>query len=490
MRFTLKQPAATLILMGAAFALSACSTLGGVGERIGDLNPFGGDEDPNALQGDIPDASERLTILSLADQLTLADDAAAVQITLPAAYTNIDWPQAGGNAQHAMQHTEIGGSLDRVWSRSIGKGTSAKGRIVAAPVIANNVIYAIDANNRVSAMDANTGARIWDYKIEVQAVGKTRTGGTSLEEKIRRPFGLFGDSGGEDTEAIGGGLAYQGGHIYVASGFGYMLKLDAATGSEIWRKQTRTPLHSAPAVADGRVFSVSDDNEIFAFDAASGNVLWTYQGIIETARMLTSPSPAVVDDVVLAPFASGELVALRAQNGGVLWQDALSASGKLTPLSSLNDIAAGPVVADGYVFASAQSGNISAFDLRTGQRIWSQPAGALGFPWVAGEFLYIVTTDGEVVALSRNDGKVLWITQLEQYENEKKKKDRISWNGPIVASGRVITFGSNGQAAELNPLTGEIIRSFKVGDAVYVNPIIANQTIYVLTDEADLIALR
>ena len=94
------------------------------------------------------------------------------------------------------------------------------------------------------------------------------------------------------------------------------------------------------------------------------------------------------------------------------------------------------------------------------------------------------------MALSRADGKVLWMTQLAQYENEKKKKKRISWNGPVLASGRLVTFGSNGQAAELNPVTGEIIRSFKVGDAVYVNPIIANQTVYVLTDDADLIALR
>jgi len=67
--------------------------------------------------------------------------------------------------------------------------------------------------------------------------------------------------------------------------------------------------------------AVSDDNEIFAINSDTGDVLWTYQAIIETARMLTSPSPAIVDDVVIAPFSSGEIVALKAQNGGVLWQD-------------------------------------------------------------------------------------------------------------------------------------------------------------------------
>jgi len=38
-------------------------------------------------------------------------------------------------------------------------------------------------------------------------------------------------------------------------------------------------------------------------NAATGDVIWTYQGIVETARMLTAPAPAVVDEVVIAPGA-------------------------------------------------------------------------------------------------------------------------------------------------------------------------------------------
>ena len=81
-----------------------------------------------------------------------------------------------------------------------------------------------------------------------------------------------------------------------------------------------------PPTCGQSVLTYADDNELFAFDADTGEVLWTYQGIIESARMLTAPSPAVIDDTVIAPFASGELVALRVQNGGVLWQDALSSA--------------------------------------------------------------------------------------------------------------------------------------------------------------------
>ncbi len=470
------------VLIASAVLLSACATVTRVTDAI---NPFGGNND----QADITTDPERISILSLDAKLEIAGTMLPSEIVLPPLYTNPDWPQSGGYPSHAVPRTNAPGNLSRLWQRKIGKGSFRKGRIVASPIMAEGRVYTMDAANRVIALDAETGSKLWNYKITVTSKGRTRQGGTSVLERFKDPLS-FSDRGGKDKEAVGGGVAYVDGRVYVTSGYGVVVALDAINGSEIWRVRTRTPMHSAPTVAGGRLFAVSDDNELFAFDTANGNVLWTYQAIIETARMLTSPSPAVVDDVVLAPFASGEIVALKAQNGGVLWQEALSATGNLTPLATLNDIASGPVVADGYVLVTTQSGTFSAFDLRTGQQVWSQPAGSLGYPMVAGDFVYTVTTEGEVVAMSKADGTVIWITQLQTFKNVKKRKKRISWSGPIMAGDRLLMMSSRGQAALVNPYTGDIIRTFKLGGDVYVAPIIANNTVYYITDDAKLVALR
>ena len=481
-----------LFVSALALTLSGCSTLGGVGDRLSNLNPFSdNDGSPDESQGDIPEQSERITILSLSDELEVGSNLTPGDINLPQAYTNANWPQPGGNPAHAMGVTAARADIARAWRTGIGKGSSKKGRIVATPIVANGVVYALNASNTVTAVDANDGAKYWSYTTEVELGKATRSRATGFVDRLSNPRGFFGGNrSGVDRESWGGGVAYDGGRVYVSSGYGVLTALDARTGEVVWDRQIETPLHSAPTVADGRVFAITDDNEIFAFNADDGEVLWTYQGIIETARMLTSPSAAVVDDVVIAPFASGELVALRAQNGTVLWQDALSSAGKLTPLSSLNDISAGPAVADGYVVATAQSGAMSAFDLRTGQRVWNQPAGALGYPLMAGDFIYTVTTDAQMACLSRADGKVVWLTQLDTYEKPKKKKGKISWVGPVFTGDRLFSASSHGQAVEVDPRTGAILRSYKVGDPVFVQPIVANQTVYLLNDDADLIALR
>lgn len=471
--------------------LSACSTLEGVGDRISDLNPFGSEDGkPDASQGDIPDQSERITIISLEDELTVGDKLTPADVLLPAPSPKANWAQGGGGPTHAIGHLAANGNLDVAWRKGVGKGNSAKGWVASPPVISNGVIYAMDSTQSVTAVRAGSGDKLWTQKITVKEREATRTRDTRISEQLRTGFSLFRDRSGVDRQAVGGGVAVDGNVVYVASGYGRMIALDANSGSEIWRTATDVPLHSAPTISDGRVFAITDDNEVFAFDARSGDVLWTYQGIIETARMLTAPSVAAVDDVVLVPFSSGELVALRAQNGTVLWQDALTATGQLTPLSTLNDIGAGPVVGDGYVIASSQSGATTAFDLRSGQRIWNQPAGSLGYPLMVGDFVYVVTTDAQVVCMSRADGSVVWISQLQTYVKPKKQKERISWAGPLLVSGKLFVVGTNGEAVLLNPQSGDIQRSYDIGKPVFAQPVFADGTIYLLNEDADIVALR
>lgn len=480
----------TILALSAALLLSACSTLGAVGDAVGSINPFDKSEaEKKAEQGDVAGESERISILALDETLQVSGTISPDAISLPAQYVNADWPQPGGSANHVVQHTGASGPLEKIWSKDLGKGSGRKGRVVAPPVIAGGKMFVMDGDNTVRAIDLASGDKLWDHKISVVAKGRTRTGKTGIIERVKNPLS-FGDKGGKDKESVGGGVTTSQGVLYVTSGLGVVEALDIATGAVKWRKEMRVPLHSAPTVSGGRLFAVSDDNELIAMNAATGDVIWTYQGIVETARMLTAPAPAVVDEVVVAPFASGELIAMRVQNGSVLWQDALSSGGRLTPLATLNDIAAGPVIADGYVIASAQSGAMSAFDFRTGQRIWSQPAGTVGFPWVAGDFVYTVTTEGQALCMSKLDGSIIWMTQLREFKKAKKRKTRVSWAGPVLAGERLVLFSSLGDGVELNPYTGAISREFKVGDAVFVPPIIANETVYVLTDNAKVIAYK
>jgi outer membrane protein assembly factor BamB len=439
--------------------LAACSSIPNPMDALDYVPGLGGDEAPE----DTAPTDGRVSILTFEQGLQVGEGG-ALTVTLPPAYVNTIWPQPGGYPTHALQHTQASGNLDRLWRNGIGAGSDNDRRLNGRPVIADGRAFMIDARGEVFAADAETGDEIW---------------GTRLEGPNRR-----------DQMSFGGAVAYDNDRVFAHSGYNYLVALDAASGAEIWRTETLVPFHGAPTVVDGRVFVTSDDNELLAIDANNGTVMWTYQGIVETARLLTAPSAAVLGDIVVAPFASGELVALRVQNGNPIWSDSLTRSGAMTAMSEINDVAGSPVIIDGTVYAMSHSGILVAIELRTGERLWSQPAGGVHTPWVAGDYLYVVTSEAEVICLNRLTGAVQWITQLDLFENPRRRKDRIAWSGPLLAGGRVFLASSSGDAVLLNAYDGSTMREFDLGDSVFVAPVIANETIYVLTDDGRMIALR
>jgi outer membrane protein assembly factor BamB len=401
----------------------------------------------------------------LGDEALAADpDLIDVSVTLPPPAPLAAWPQTGAGAQKVPGHILAGDALSVAWSRNAGEGTGRFQAVTAPPVTSETAIFVIDASQTVRAFSLSGGAELWENEIES---GSRR-----------------------DKLVNGGGIGYDSERVFVGSGFGLVVAMDAETGAEIWRRQFDSPMIGSPTIRDGRVFILSNNNEIFALNADTGETEWSDQAISESARVLGSPSPAAVEDIVVVPFSSGEVITFLASNGRRLWSDALTRSGRFTPISAINDISARPVLASGLVFASSQSGVTVALDGRSGSRVWSQAIGSIGAPALAGQFVFVMGVDGQIAALLGETGQVVWAEQLPQFENEEKKKGKISYRGPLLASGRIIVVSSEGELIALSPQTGEEVARLDLRERVFIEPIAADGKIFVLTDDARLIAIE
>jgi len=475
-----------LFILIIVFGLSGCATV----DRARSLLPFQESDEEKQLreQGITPDEEKRIPILLFEQSLTPDTDVAGSLITLPGSYMNDDWSQTGAFPSHAPQHLQATTSLTLKWKRKAGKGSNSKGRVVAPPVIAGNQMYVMDSKGAVRALSIETGKTIWTKKLKAN---ERKPDKQDKQAIYSGGFRGFADKlRNRSKEGYGGGLVVSAGRLYVSSGFSYVTALDVNNGEEIWRTPTPTPLHGAPTLSDGRLFVVSQDSELFALDATDGQIIWSFQGIVESASILSSSSSAVYGEIVVAPFASGELGAFRVQNGRSIWSDALTRSSGLTALSELNDIAASPVVFDNTVYAISHSGILAAIDIRTGQRLWSKQVGGIHMPWIAGDTIFVVSNDGEVAAISRKDGKVIWVKEMRIFKNVKKRKKRIAWAGPVLASSHLIMASSRGDVVLLSPQTGEIVREVKFRDEFFITPVVAGGVAYLVSDSAKVYALH
>ena len=292
------------------------------------------------------------------------------------------------------------------------RARTSTSRLTASPVVGGGRIFVLDAEAHVYAFDAKNGQSVWDKRL----APKNGTDMPTLWGLLGKPNTI------EPVSGMGGGIAYDAGKIFVTSGFGVLIAMDAATGREIWRHDLAVPIVNAPVVNGGRIFFSTHDNHFYALAEADGRTLWDQQGVAESAGILSSTSAAVSGQFVIAPYTSGELFALRVQNGQQAWNDVLSHSGQVTALSELDDIAARPVIDRDMVFAISHSGVMAAIALATGDRAWTRDIGGTQTPWVAGDYVYVLTGDEQLMCLTRKEGRVRWIHQLPQFTDPDGKK--------------------------------------------------------------------
>jgi outer membrane protein assembly factor BamB len=461
-------PVAALLL------LTGCDTLGltDLGDEIGSWFDTGGHK--SNLRG------ERISLNNLDESLKPDASIANVAVKLPAPYVNAEWPQPGGYASNAMYHLQANGPLRQVWDADAGKGSDANSHLAAAPVVAGGRIFTLDAEAHVYVFSAANGKALWDKRL----APKNGTDAPTLWGMLGKPNTIDPNSG------MGGGIAYDDGKIFVTSGFGVLICMDAASGRDIWRHDIGIPIVNAPVVNGGRIFVSTHDNHFFALAEADGRQLWDHQGITESAGIVASTSAAVVGETVIAPYSSGEVFALRAQNGQVLWSDVLSHSGQVTALSELDGIVGRPVIDRGQVYAISHSGVMAAESLNTGERLWSRDIGGTNTPWAAGDYVYVLTGDGQVLCLTRKEGRVRWIHQLPQFQNEDLKTRPIDWTGPVLVSNKLIVLSSDGFAEALSPYTGQLLGRVAIAGGTNIAPVVAGGVMYIYTNDAELVALR
>jgi outer membrane protein assembly factor BamB len=149
-----------------------------------------------------------------------------------------------------------------------------------------------------------------------------------------------------------------------------------------------------------------------------------------------------------------------------------------------------PVVSDGKVYAMSVGGLAAAIDLPSGRRLWEREVAGEDSPWAAGSWLFIVSLEQKIAALNRDDGRVAWVTELPRWTDPEKQKDPITWFGPLLAGDRLVVAGTNNQALAVSPYTGEILGQQKLSGAASLGPIVAGGTVFVVTDDGRLLALR
>ena len=294
-----------------------------------------------------------------------------------------------------------------------------RGAVSSAPAVFQNVIYVASEDGNVYAVEAATGALRWTFatKGERRFTAPGIHGAIPRTERMPDPFDVFLSS-----------PAVAAGTVYIGSGDQHVYALDAATGTLRWSFATGDVVHASPAVVDDVVYIGSWDRNLYALAAATGRELWRYTTGNDTTiynQIGIASSATVADGIVFVGGRDGHFHAVDARTGTLRWKHD----------NKMGWTIASPAVQDGVVYFPTSDGRrFKALDAASGAILIDLQNAAVSFssPSIAGEVAYYGTSDGYLNAVGIKDGK---LRARFQTDGSKENGSRYTGEDGVLRTG-------------------------------------------------------
>jgi|GEM_PF-2495713 len=273
------------------------------------------------------------------------------------------------------------------------------------------------------------------------------------------------------------GLSSDGTTLYVADQ-AYLFAIDPGLGTVSWKYPEKgdiaNAMFAAPAVANGWVYVGTYKNELYGFrleglDKAKPVPTWSYKEQSGKGKFIGSP--VVVGDLVVIASADGNVYALEAATGVLKWS-----------FEGRNAFWSTPASDGKAVYVTGMDHYLYALDAAKGAKLWEIDLGgpALGnLALSANGMLYTGTLNGEMLAVKTADKKIVW----------RKELAGNTWAAPLLLENKLYFGTDQSKLYILDALEGSEIKVVDAGASVIAAPVYTQDAIVVVNEKGDAFSL-
>ena len=338
--------------------------------------------------------------------------------------------------------------VERLWSTSVGGG-GEKLRLALGLAAGDGVLYAASRDGEVRAIDAGTGRVRWEAKTKA---------------------------------ALAAGPAFGDDLVVVGTSSGTVIALAASGGEERWRARMSGEVLAAPLVAGDRVIVRTVDGRLYALNAGDGKEAWMVEDLVPRLTLRGTSPPVRAGDAVICGFDSGRVMAVSIPTGDILWQAQVSTPRGRSELERLADIDAAVRVAGDEVYAIGYQGRVAMIARDTGQIWWTRDLSSYRDIGMDADQLYVASSDGDVVALRRRDGGVVW---------RQSGLMRRGLGAPVVHGGAVVVGDFDGYLHWMDRDSGRFVARARPGGTRFAAaPLVIDERLFVIDEGGRIVAFR
>ena len=266
----------------------------------------------------------------------------------------------------------------------------------------------------------------------------------------------------EHNNKILSGLSTNDNSIFFVDANGFLISIDH-NGKLAWKSFVGEVL-SPPLSLRDFVYIKSTDNKILSLNIIDGSIRWSYN---LPSSPLTIRSWGKINhkkDLLFIGAPSGKVVCLDRIGGSLVWETTYSQPKGASELERSNDTTSMPVYDETFIYVVSSNGNIAALSLLDGGIIWSRPLSSFNGLALSQELILVTHNSGSIYALSKSN-EILW-------RNSDLQGRDISL--PFIYNNFVIVSDFAGFIHVLDLVDGKILARLKVADSLLIEPIVSN----------------
>jgi outer membrane protein assembly factor BamB len=338
--------------------------------------------------------------------------------------------------------------VHEAWEASVGSGEEDM-LLGLVPAVDGDTVFGVGRDGDVSAWSVKTGNLVWRTDTDFHAGG--------------------GPGVGKAVVAVG-------------STEGYVEALDVKDGSKLWKHYVHGIVISAPAVGHGVVVVRTGDGRLIGLSTADGHKLWSISREVPRISLRGDAAPVIARDTVYAGFDDGSVVAVSLTTGKVLWDARISAPSGGNKLAQMVDIDGQSVVHFGFVYSVTYQGKLAALIGASGDSLWQIPMSSFNGVSYGESHLYVTDADSVVHAVTAASGTKVWKQAAMQHRFLTR---------PTPFHGTVAVGDLDGYVHFLSQKTGDLVARVQPDSSrISAAPVVAGDTLLVLSDDGDLSAWR
>ena len=339
-------------------------------------------------------------------------------------------------------------TVKTVWKTSIGDGAQGLS-FNLRPNVQDDVLYLASSNGSVRALNASTGANIWTVNT-----GVILSAGPSASSQ----------------------------QVIVAGNNGDVIALEAKTGTELWRTKVSGEVIAAPGVGIEQVAVRAANGTLHVLSANSGTELWFDEQEVPTLSLRGASTPLIVSGVVITGTDAGKLISFSVVDGAVIWERLLGLPRGSTELERLIDIDGNIGINETNLFAVGFNTRLAKIDARNGSVIWGKTVSSSTGVGVGLTNVFVSTSDDHLVAYNQESGSQTWKTEDYQYRE---------LTTPTPTGQALVVGDLEGFVHFISPTDGNTLARTKISKAAIKQaPIYANDMVYVIADDGQLLAFK